>query len=257
MINIDRFAYINKIKASPLEKFIFAIWFLIICSASRSTTVYLATLLIMAVASIYKAGIPMGFYIKIMLLPLSFLIMAVVTIAFVGLTGEESIIFKINALGYSVGITNESLVISGKLFLKSLGAVSCLYFLSLTTPVIQFVSVLKAFKLPVVLVELMGLIYKFIFVLVETADKIYVSQDSRLGYSSVKKGYFSLGKLVSSLFIQSMIKSRALYTSLESRGYDGELNVLEKEYEIKYLKIVSIIVAGGVLAMLSLMPGVL
>jgi cobalt/nickel transport system permease protein len=211
----------------------------------------------MAFASIFKAGIPKGFYIKIMLLPLSFLILAVLTIAFVRVTGGEDIIFKINVLGYSIGITFESLKMAGKLFLKSLGAVSCLYFLSLTTPIIQLISVLKKLKLPVIIVELMSLIYKFIFVLVETANKIYISQDSRLGYSSVKIGYFSLGKLISSLFIQSMNRSKALYTSLESRGYNGELTVLEQEYQTSYFKIISVILAGLVLATLSLIPGVL
>ena len=85
--------------------------------------------------------------------------------------------------------------------------------------------------MPKLIVELMGLIYRFIFVLLETADTMITAQNSRLGYSSLSAGFRSLGTLVSTLFIRSYKRSDELYTALEARGYDGDLNVLEETFD--------------------------
>ncbi len=59
----------------------------------------------------------------------------------------------------------------------------------------------------------MSLIYRFIFVLMETADTMVIAQSSRLGYSSIISGYRSLGVLVSSVFIRSYQQADKIYTS--------------------------------------------
>ena len=80
------------------------------------------------------------------------------------------------------------------------------------------------------MVELMGLVYRFIFVLMDIADAMYTAQSSRLGYTNVASGYRSLSGIASSLFIRSYKRAHDLYSALEARGYDGEINVLEQHY---------------------------
>ncbi|MDK2811156.1 MAG: cobalt/nickel transport system permease protein [Petroclostridium sp.] len=252
MIYIDKYAYVNKLKASPMEKFTFAFLTMAICLLSKSITVSLITIFVPALIVIFKAKIPAGFYIKIMLLPLSFLILSVMTIVVVGVRGEENIIVSHNFFRYNIGITYESMETAMRLVFKSLGAVSCLYFLALTTPMIQLISVLRKLKCPVILLELMGLIYKFTFVMLETANRIYISQDARLGYCSVKRGYHSFAQLISALFIRSLHRSQALYTSLECRGYDGALNVLEPRYKNSIVNVFSIVIIDMLLIILAL-----
>jgi len=100
-------------------------------------------------------------------------------------------------------------------------------------------------------VELMGLIYRFIFVLLDTANMIYISQNSRLGYSTFGTGLNSLGKLITSLFLSSYKRSQDIYTAMESRCYDGDINLLENNYAFSYKNIFLIVVVEVVLIIIS------
>jgi cobalt/nickel transport system permease protein len=142
----------------------------------------------MAVAIIRLAGIPGKIYLKLILLPFLFLLIGVLTIA-VSITAKGTVtgwLTNMTISGVTIGVTYDGLVMAGGLFCKSLGAVSCLYFLSLTTPAVEMVSVMRRLKFPSLFIELADLIYRFIFVMLETADDIYTSQSSRLGYASLK-----------------------------------------------------------------------
>ena len=146
----------------------------------------------------------------------------------------------------------ESIIESVKVLFRSLAAVSCLYFLSLSTPIVELLSVLRKLKVPKLFIELMSLIYRFIFIILDTVNMIYISQNSRLGYSNLKTGYNSLGKLIGSLFLSSYKRSQDMYTALESRCYDGDINVIENTYKISYVNIFMIIISRSVFNILAI-----
>lgn len=129
------------------------------------------------------------------------------------------------------------------MFLKVMGSLSCLYFISLTTPMIDVISVLAKLKVPSFLIELISLVYRFIFIILETSEMMFISQNSRLGYRDIKTSYKSLGALASTLFIRSFKRANDLYTALEARGYNGELKVLEEQVQKRnYIYIITIII---------------
>jgi cobalt/nickel transport system permease protein len=130
-----------------------------------------------------------------------------------------------------VGIVKTGIVTAFRLFFKALGAASCLYYLSLSTPLVDILSTLRRLRCPKLLLELMGLMYRSIFVLLETAETMIIAQNSRLGYSDVRTGFRSMSALASTLFIRAYKRSEDLYIALEARGYDGELNVLEEPFK--------------------------
>ena len=129
------------------------------------------------------------------------------------------------------------------MFLMVMGSLSCLYFISLTTPMIDVISVLAKLKVPSFLIELISLVYRFIFIILETSEMMFISQNSRLGYRDIKTSYKSLGALASTLFIRSFKRANDLYTALEARGYNGELKVLEEQVQKRnYIYIITIII---------------
>lgn len=256
LTTIDRFAYLSKLKdISPEEKLLFAFLTLIICLSSNSLTVFLAISFIMLGVSVIGGGIPLGIYIRIMLVPLAFLLMSVLTIALE--VGNAATVFMVsfNISNFTLGITESSFKTAAMLFFKAFGAVSCLYFLSLNTPLVDLISTLRKLKLPQIILELMELIYRFIFVLFETAQIIYTSQLSRLGYQDLSTAYRSLGQLISVLFLKSYKYSSDLYTALEARGYEGTLRVVSKKHKVSIFNVFMIILVEIFLLVLVLWSG--
>ncbi|MBK1812706.1 cobalt ECF transporter T component CbiQ [Clostridium sp. YIM B02505] len=252
MFSIDKLAYISQLrKVNPTEKFIFAIFTMFICIALNNTIVSITVLLLMSAITVFKGEIPFGTYIKLMSLPLAFLIVGIITIAINMVHSSDNLIFGFSILNIRLGCTTESLETATRLFFKSLASVSCLYFLTLSTPVFEVLSVLKKLRVPKLFIELMGLIYRFIFVLLDTVNMIYISQNSRLGYSTLKLSYNSLAKLISSLFISSYKRSQDIYTAMESRCYDGDINLLEESYPSSSKRILLIIITEITLVLIA------
>ena len=256
MFSIDSYAYSNKLrKFHPAEKCAFAMITLIICLAASSIPTSLTVITVMCVAVVGYAGIPGRVFAGFMSIPASFLLVGVLTIAVTVTREPATFLFSMSVWGFNIGVTSASTVVAVSLLFKSLGAVSCLYFLSLTTPMIDIIYVLRKMKIPVLFIELMTLIYRFIFVLAETAEKIYTSQSSRLGYGGVKVAFSSLGGLASTLFIKSFHRSQLLFQALSSRCYSGGLNVLEAEYTFSVRNLFLIAVLDLALIALSFYSG--
>ncbi|MGI6776944.1 MAG: cobalt ECF transporter T component CbiQ [Acetivibrionales bacterium] len=256
MLNIDKRAYCSRlIGVNPFEKLLFSFLTMVVCLAADSIVVSVLTIILMSGVSILKGGVPWRVYTKAMLVPFAFLIIGVVTIALNVSDEPWNLLWGVSISGVTVGVTASSLYSAANLFFKALGAVSCLYFLSLNTPMLDIVSVLRKLKVPEILLELMSLVYRFIFVLMETAECIYTSQASRLGYSSVISGYRSLGQLISTLFICSYKRSQDLYTALEARCYSGRLSVMEMDYAVSYKNIVFIIMVNIMLIAAAVFTG--
>ena len=254
MISIDKYAYMSKIKrTNPIKKLFFALFTLGVCLWANSIIVSITIILIMGLTSIFKGGTPVCVFVKLLTVPMSFLIIGVITIAINSSDSKSSFLCSISVLGMYVGVTLKGIQNAVHLFFKALGAVSCLYYLSLNTPMLDLLSALSKIKVPKLIVEMMGLIYRFIFVLLETANTMVIAQNSRLGYSNLSSGYRSLGALVSTLFIRAYKRSDQLYTALEARGYDGELNVIEeKSLNSNWIEFISPVAINMVLIVLAL-----
>lgn len=233
MLRIDQFAHTNRLRSThPAEKFVFAILTLAVCLAVSRPLVSLVVILIMGGCIVLRAGIPVKFYFMLMLVPMAFLLTGVLTVALSVSRSPLPFLWGFTARGFNLGVTAAGLELAGNLFLKSLGAVSCLYFLSLTTPVVEIMWVLKKIRVPGLFLELMLLVYHFVFILMDTAYKISVSQASRWGYASLKTSYLSLGSLAANLFVKSYHHARQLFAALLARCYQEELKVLEMHYSI-------------------------
>lgn len=233
MINIDSYAYSNNFnKIHPGEKSFFAVFTMAVCLTSPTVITPLIILALMTGGIILKAGIPVQVFLKLMLVPLSFLLLSVLTIAFSISTNPSGFWISQTMYGFTIGIYYPDLITAIHLFLRSLGAVSCLYFLALTTPMTEIISILHKLKVPAIITELMMLVYRFIFVLMETAITIHRAQLSRSGYVSLKVSYRSLSRLFSALLGKVFVKSQELYNAMSARCYTGEIKVLTKKYPI-------------------------
>jgi cobalt/nickel transport system permease protein len=232
MINIDTFAYASRLnRIDPLQKFVFALLTLGVCLWADTLVVSIPVIFIMGWITIRSGGTPFSLFVKLLFVPMAFLVIGIFTIAINISSNPQSFLFSIPIAGVWIGVSKVGMYEAVRLFFRVLGSVSCLYFLSLSTPMVDLMTVLRKLKVPKLMVEMMSLVYRFIFILLDTADTMLIAQNSRLGYRSLSTGYHSLGTLASTLFIRSYKRSNDLFIALESRGYDGDLNMLEESFE--------------------------
>lgn len=252
MISIDHFCYHSKLRyCSAEEKFAFSVVTLIFCIVSRSPVTAGITLAATGIMTVKKGGIPLRRYLKFLTIPLAFLILSTLAII-LNLSRTPLDLFAVPLGSWYLTGSRAALAYAVQLILTALASVSCLYFLSLNTPMTDILYVLRRLRCPRLIIELMLLIYRFIFVLLEISSAITISQNSRLGNKDFKTSCHSFSTMASALFVRAVKKSNALYDAMESRCYSGTLKVLSETYPPKKFEIFSIILFEIFLLLLTI-----
>lgn len=230
MMMIDKLAYSSRLRCkSPYLKSALAVGTLLICVAARSFIVSFIVLAVMGCLTVFYSRASLSHYGRLMAAPLAFL--AAGTIAIIVNVSEAPMdLVSIAVAGKYLAISQRSLLYGARLIAVSLAAVSCLYFLTLTTPMPDLIAVLRRIGCPWLIIELMIMIYRFIFVLLDMASAIMISQSCRLGNRSPRSAIKGMGLMLSVLFMRAMAKSSLLYDAMESRCYDGQIRVLGQSF---------------------------
>ncbi len=233
MITIDMLCYYSRLRyTNAMEKFAYAVLTLLFCVVSRSLAMALLVLVVNGILTVKKGGIPFFRYRHYLMIPLAFLILSTLAVI-VNISRAPLDAFAFPIGGYYLTGSYASLYKGIQMILTALASVSCLYFLSFNTPMTDILSVLRKLHCPDLIAELMLLIYRYIFVLLDISFSISVSQDSRLGNRDFRTSMKSFGAMASVLLIRAMAKSGALYDAMEARCYDGRLLVLDEQYPPK------------------------
>ncbi|MBM7867835.1 cobalt ECF transporter T component CbiQ [Heliobacterium gestii] len=235
LFTIDQWAWANRLRdKSPTWKGIAALLGLLASLLSPTPWLSGSITLLSGALIVFGARIPLSVFLRLMSVPGLFLLTGCVTVALSPSPLDP--VAQVTIGPYSPGISAAGLQQAGILFFRSLGATASLYFLVLTTPMVDVIELVSRLRAPKIVTELMLLIYRFIFVLMETTQAILLAQESRLGYATQANSLRSLGILAANLFVRSLIRSRELYIALSARGYEEELRVLPRTRENSFLR---------------------
>lgn len=250
MMIIDKLAYSSKLRyKNPMLKTVFATGMLLICVAAHMLAVSAVVLVFMAALTIRFSRVSFSHYTKLMGIPFGFLILSTIAIV-LNISGTPAGFFSAAVGGKYLVADGTSLLEGARLVMTALASVSCLYFLTLTTPVIDILAVLRSLRCPKIIVELMLLIYRYIFIVLDMASAIKTSQNCRLGNKDFMTELRSMGQMLTVLLIRSMNRSSCLFDAMESRCYNGELQVLEEHRPAKTGE--TILVIGSLSVMLAI-----
>ena len=233
MIGTDRYSYLSKLKrVDPMSKLALSAVLVVICLICNSIPVGLATLAITWVLTWKAGGISPRVFGRMLRIPAVFLALGCIPILCRSYPAGTEMLLAIPLWNGSVwGLTAGSVWEGVTICVKAFGVIGGVYFTTLTTPMTDLTTALRRLHVPQLFLELMELMYRFIFVLMETMRSIRVAQESRLGYVTLKQSYQSLGTLISMVFLRAYRKSDKVYAALESRGYQGILCTLSDTYE--------------------------
>jgi cobalt/nickel transport system permease protein len=248
---IDAYAYSNRLRwAHPAEKIIFAGVVIAIVLGSGSPVVSLLALALVTLEVTLVARIPLRAFWYFVRLPLGFILISVLTMAVTVVPAGDNLV-AVPVGPVRIGVTADGLVRAGHVFCVSFGCVAATLSLALTTPMVDITDQLRRWHFPALFVELMTLIYRFIFVLIETAQAMHIAQESRMGYSTAGRSLRSVGMLASNLFLRANARASAVFTALTARGYTGDLLVLRDDPSWSRRNLAGIAAAGCLLLVVA------
>ena len=146
MIVIDKLCYQSKLRYENAgEKFAFAVITLCIFVMSRSAAVAGIVLAATGILTVFYGGVPVFRYLKFLTAPLAFLLLSTVAII-LNIRKTPLDLFAIPVGTWYLTSSLDSCLYALQLILTALAAVSCLYFLSFTTPVPDILDELKKLR---------------------------------------------------------------------------------------------------------------
>lgn len=242
MIIVDKLCYRSKLRyVNAGEKFAFSMISLLFCIISRSFLVAGIVFLVNGILTVKKGGIGYRQYVRLLSVPFAFLLLSTLAII-VNFSKVSLDAYAVPVGNFFITGSRTSLLFGAQLIATAMSCVSCLYFLSLNTTMTDILDVLSRLHVPEIMIELMLLIYRFIFVLLETASAILISQKARLSNRNYKTSVKAFGLMGAGLLIRAFKRSNALYDAMESRCYDGKIKVLSVQNPVKRKEAVQIII---------------
>ncbi|WP_281420315.1 cobalt ECF transporter T component CbiQ [Tissierella simiarum] len=209
---------------NPMAKVLFAIGGIFLSLIFNSVYIDISIIVVMTLLIIAVAKIPIKSYFKLLLVPLGFLLISIITII-ITFSKDSIYIYSFTLFNKTFGITSSSLKQGLKLTTRVVSSISSTYFLILTTPLNDLIRVFNKLKMPDLLIELIILTYRAIFIFLEEWRNIYVAQDMKFGYDGLKNSYNSIGLLVRNLFIRIFIRYKDMITTLDCKLYEGKFKL--------------------------------
>ena len=240
--SIDFYAYSSKIRDWSAEfKVYFSILTLILCIVLNNPYVSVAVIITMAYITVIKGKLPLTEYLSVLLIPITFILLSSFTIA-IDFSTKPIGQYNLHLGFFYISTSTIKLKKMMFLILKVFACISALEMMTLSTPVSEIICVLRKVHMPKIIIELMSLIYRYIFILMDVSIKMKNSAKSRQGYCDFKTSFYTFGSIASNILIISLKKANSYYDAMEARCYDVDLMFLEEDKDIKKIQIVFAVV---------------
>jgi cobalt/nickel transport system permease protein len=133
---------------------------------------------------------------------------------------------------WTLTATHEGLARFASVAAKSWLSVQMAIVLAGSTPFPELLLAMRAIRLPRLLVAIVGLMWRYLFVLADEALRLMRAREARSGHQaapgaraggSVAWRARVTGGMAGSLFLRSFERGDRIYAAMASRGYDGEV----------------------------------
>ncbi|ASA20037.1 cobalt ECF transporter T component CbiQ [Paenibacillus donghaensis] len=223
---IDAISYANGFRQlSPLWKSLFAA-VMFILSYLLHPFLQLTICLWIAVWCLLYARIPVRAYVMLLGMALLFYVLSLPALLLeIGhpAAGQAWITFPLPLTSLTVYITAGGVLRGGLLLARLAACLSCLLFVIFTTPFTELLLVLRRLRVPQLVLELMLIMYRFLFLLSDSAHGMLLARRLRGGSRGFRATIREAGSMGGALLGQTMRRYRGLSQGLAARGFTGEI----------------------------------
>lgn len=125
-----------------------------------------------------------------------------------------------------VTVSGHGLTVLWNVTAKSTISVLAVILLSSTTSFSDLLKGMERLKVPALITVLLGFIYRYIFVLVDEAQRMRRARDSRGWEGRWLWQAKVIGHMIATLFLRSYERGERVYAAMLARGYDGTARTL-------------------------------
>jgi len=135
-------------------------------------------------------------------------------------------------------------LIAANLTIKFVLGLSALVALSATTRFADLLAGMQRLGVPRLLVMQLAILYRYLFVLIDQAQRVVRARSARLGSAGpVGARLRASGGMVGSLFVRTLESAERIHAAMEARGYDGQIRTLRR---LRFGAADAVLLAGGV-----------
>jgi len=221
-------------------KFVLTVAFILTVSLTPVAAWSVYILLFALILSVeILSGLGIGYVLKRALLALPFVLAALPVI----FTLKGTALFTISLGSWTLTASLEGLERFVSVVLKSWLSVQAAIVMASSTPFPELLQAMRAVGIPRLLVGMFGLMWRYLFVLVDEALRLMRARAARSGQSAGAGKRLALsgaegsggsvawrarvaGGMAGNLFLRAFERSDRIYVAMLSRGYDGEVRTL-------------------------------
>jgi cobalt/nickel transport system permease protein len=211
----------------PRVKLVSFLLFIVTVSLVHSLPV-LGGIFVLVLLMSLVSKVPLGFFLKRILIFVP-IFTAVIAIPALFLTPGQPLVY----LAGRAIITKQGALSASFLLFRVTDSLSLGVLLVLTTPWSNILVALRWVRMPSLLVDILGMTYRYMFLLLHSANSMFLARRSRIigSFSSTENRRW-LGRALATTMAKSQRLSEDVYLSMLSRGYQGEVRILH-EFSLK------------------------
>ena len=160
---------------------------------------------------------------------------------FIPFANKGNALFKLNLNVFTLTITDNGLTIFLTVLSKSFISILILSALVISTSDNELLNGLGKIYVPSIMVSIIFIMYRHFFLLREESNTGQLAIKSRTFQKSYKTFNKKLAFLAGNLLIKSFDRAENIYKSMESRGFDGNFYIIEKDSSLSKLNWITII----------------
>jgi cobalt/nickel transport system permease protein len=127
------------------------------------------------------------------------------------------------------GFTVDGLIVAIRLVLRVVTSISYTMLVILTTRWMKLISSLRALGIPEIFVSIASMSYRYIFLLLELAEKLYLAKKMRTIKTDIRQEQRWIGSTIGILTVKTQYLSREVYQGMMSRGFNKDMLYLRQK----------------------------
>ena len=221
-IQMDALAYSSRmLNWAPLGKLLLVIVVLIANVMTDSVVTAFAVLAIGLVLMAYSTNMRIPFMLAVAIGEA--ILILIVACGIISINGDpsEPCIWRADFLWLDLYMTADSFNQAWLVMVRAVAGITVMMAFATSTPIPHLAQALRQIRIPDEICEIVVLIYRYAFLLLERMDTMWSAANSRLGFTGFKRSMRTIASIAVGIFTSSMNLADKAQVSLDCRGYRG------------------------------------